>query len=462
MILALTLISETFPSCRWSISCKPQSAPLVFSRNRPFALNTYPYVHWVGSRREYITRVNDANLNTNMRLLNTKTLEFEEFFNPPEYAILSHRWGPSEVTFEQYQTGTNIEGQGYDKITQSCKFAQSRGRKYIWIDTCCIDKRSSSELSEAINSMWSWYADAKECYAYLSDVTTPPPDRPLNSGNHKPSKWFSRGWTLQELLAPRVIVFCNSDWDIIGLKQDPALLAEISNITSIPQGCLSSHFSLNNACVAQKLSWAARRVTTRKEDMAYCLLGLLGINMPLLYGEGTKAFLRLQQEIIRQTDDESIFAWRYAAPPVGYISGVLAPGVQFFAHSGDVRLIDAHREPYTVTNKGLDLRVSCIHVKETETYIIPLNCQYGGTADSKPLHRCHIAVRRERKLFSRTDVEGLGRHLFQVYPPILHQMLEQRFLIRLMRWQNEYEPANVIIKAFIERLRERRQKRFLV
>lgn len=402
-----------------------------------------------------------------MRLINTTTLAFEEFFQPPEYAILSHRWGSDEVTFEQYTSGKIPDGAGHRKVLDCCNLARSRGRGYVWIDTCCIDKRSSAELSESINSMWDWYANARECYAYLADVSPSAPDydesKPLNANTKRASEWFSRGWTLQELLAPRVVVFCDTTWRIIGKKQDALILSEVSRITSIPTSCLASQFSLSNACVAQKLSWASRRSTTRREDIAYCLLGLLGINMPLLYGEGGKAFLRLQQEIVRQTDDESVFAWRYAAPPVGYRSGILAPGVEFFAHSGSVRLLEAYRDPYVITNKGLDLRVSCVRVEGTDVYLIPLNCQYGGTAETRPLHRCYVAVQEERvsQLFSRVAVEGLGHHLFQLYSKELHQPTTRRFIIRSLRWQNEYEPANAIVQSFVQRLREKKRQKLI-
>lgn len=152
-----------------------------------------------------------------MRLLHTETLEFKEFFNPPEYAILSHRWGADEVTYEQYLGGKNLKGRGYEKIVDCCKLARSRGRKYVWIDTCCIDKRSSAELSEAINSMWRWYAGAQECYAHLADVDAPEftsataATTRFNTRTGRTCGWFRRGWTLQELLAPDKVIFCASD-----------------------------------------------------------------------------------------------------------------------------------------------------------------------------------------------------------------------------------------------------------
>jgi hypothetical protein len=392
-----------------------------------------------------------------MRLLNTSTLEFKDFFQPPPYAILSHRWGEDEVSFNDYENGNNRDGPGYQKIISCCAFAQSRRRDWVWIDTCCIDKRSSAELSEAINSMWEWYGIAEECYAHLSDVSCSSEGDPFDTVLGTPSAWFSRGWTLQELLAPRTVIFCDTDWKVIGRKNDAEILAEITKITSIPLRCLVSHFSLNHAPVAQKLSWASRRVTTRTEDIAYCLLGLVGVNMPLLYGEGEKAFLRLQQEIIRQTDDESIFAWCNPAAALGQLSGVLAPNIYHFAHSSHVHVIDGYRKPYAVTNKGLDFDVPCHKVSKLGVYIVPLNCEY--RLETGSFARCAIAVQETRDQFStssRICADGLGDHLLNMYPREERVLIERRFLIRVSRLQNDYEHAVAVISNFLERRRSKK------
>jgi hypothetical protein len=392
-----------------------------------------------------------------MRLLNTSTLEFKDFFQPPPYAILSHRWGEDEVSFNDYENGNNRDGPGYQKIISCCAFAQSRRRDWVWIDTCCIDKRSSAELSEAINSMWEWYGIAEECYAHLSDVSCSSEGDPFDTVLGTPSAWFSRGWTLQELLAPRTVIFCDTDWKVIGRKNDAEILAEITKITSIPLRCLVSHFSLNHAPVAQKLSWTSRRVTTRTEDIAYCLLGLVGVNMPLLYGEGEKAFLRLQQEIIRQTDDESIFAWCNPAAALGQLSGVLAPNIYHFAHSSHVHVIDGYRKPYAVTNKGLDFDVPCHKVSKLGVYIVPLNCEY--RLETGSFARCAIAVQETRDQFStssRICADGLGDHLLNMYPREERVLIERRFLIRVSRLQNDYEHAVAVISNFLERRRSKK------
>ncbi|KAK4141481.1 ankyrin repeat-containing domain protein [Dichotomopilus funicola] len=205
-----------------------------------------------------------------MRLLNTATGKLETFSDAdtPLYAILSHRWTSNKITFQDLHDPHVQRKEGYSKISNSCRIAAKNGLDYLWIDTCCIDKTNSTELSTAVNSMYQWYRDAVVCFAYLSDVPAVDFARSL---------WFTRGWTLQELLAPSTIL----------------------------RGC-----DLSLASNAQKMSWAANRVTTVTEDLAYCLMGIFGINIPMLYGEGGKSFLRLQEEILKTTDDFSLFVWK--------------------------------------------------------------------------------------------------------------------------------------------------------
>ena len=193
------------------------------------------------------------------------------------------------------------------KVREACRVAREAGYDYLWIDSCCIDKASSSELSEAINSMYLWYSRAKVCYAYLADVPSVE-DLDADKSAFRSSRWFKRGWTLQELIAPLSVTFLAMDWKEIGAKHSLACLVE--DITSIPQEALLHMRSLDEFSVAQRLSWAARRETTREEDRAYSLLGIFDINMPTLYGEGTRAFRRLQEEIVRRIPDLSLFAWR--------------------------------------------------------------------------------------------------------------------------------------------------------
>ncbi|TBU30325.1 hypothetical protein BD311DRAFT_738095 [Dichomitus squalens] len=192
------------------------------------------------------------------------------------------------------------------KIREACRVAREAGYRYLWIDSCCIDKASSSELTESINSMYLWYGLAQVCYAYLVDVPSDEDPREDESAFRK-SRWHERGWTLQELIAPPAVIFLAKDWKTFGTKLDLRDLVE--EITGIPEEALLHVKSLDEFSVAQRLSWAARRQTSRKEDRAYSLLGVFNINMPTLYGEGSRAFRRLQEEIVRRIPDLSLFAW---------------------------------------------------------------------------------------------------------------------------------------------------------
>ncbi|KAK0719153.1 heterokaryon incompatibility protein-domain-containing protein, partial [Lasiosphaeris hirsuta] len=250
----------------------------------------------------------------------------------PRYAILSHTWTASELTFQDLTTAFQdlptpgpapAAHPGYPKLRAACALAAREGFEYIWIDTVCIDKTSSAELSEAINSMFAWYQGAAVCYAFLADVGAG------GGGTLAGSRWFTRGWTLQELIAPAVVVFLDGAWREVGTKS--SLVGELAAITGVDEGVLVPRGVLDACSVAQRMSWAAGRTTTRVEDGAYSLMGLFDVNMPLLYGEGEKAFLRLQREIMQQSDDMSIFVWKYPGR-AGYVhrSGLLAPAPSCF------------------------------------------------------------------------------------------------------------------------------------
>ncbi|KAE9374130.1 HET-domain-containing protein [Stipitochalara longipes BDJ] len=268
-----------------------------------------------------------------MWLLDASTLELRDFVGAgiPPYAILSHTWGEDEVSFREMRKYREAikEKAGYAKILKCCEKARSDGHHYLWIDTCCIDKRSSAELSEAINSMWKWYQKSEICYAYLADV----PSRQSSSTSAidydalSKSRWFTRGWTLQELIAPFQVQFLDQDWCLIGRKtlcgilpKEPpftrkeywTFLSKIAEITGVDVNVLSNPLdSLTQVAAAKKMFWASKRVATREEDLAYSLMGLFGVSMPILYGEGLiKAFRRLQLEIIQTTTDQSIFGLR--------------------------------------------------------------------------------------------------------------------------------------------------------
>ena len=262
-----------------------------------------------------------ADYGSKMWLLSTDRAELHSFNSPEQipggYAILSHVWDKNEQSFQELRAlqatcqsyGVNPRDQASDKVRESCKVAERHGYQWIWNDTCCIDKTSSAELSEAINSMFRYYSLAKICYAYLCDVSADESsDREQFESDFRQSRWHTRGWTLQELLAPKFVIFLTRSWQPFGSKLELAQLLEAS--TGIPHPVLTLQRGLDEVSIAQRMSWMAKRNTTRAEDAAYCLLGIFGIALPTLYGEGgQQAFQRLQEEIMRRYPDTSLFAW---------------------------------------------------------------------------------------------------------------------------------------------------------
>ena len=226
----------------------------------------------------------------------------------PRYAIISHTWGADdeEVTFKDLIDGTGKTKAGYRKIHFCGMQAANDSLQFFWVDTCCIDKSSSTELSEAINSMFRWYHDAAKCYVYLSDVSVGGSDL-FSQQTWKPafqhSRWFTRGWTLQELLAPTCVDFFSVEGERLGDKI--SLVQEIHGITGIPIQALQGR-PLSEFSVDERMSWAEKRETRREEDAAYSLLGILDIYMSLIYGEGrNRALRRLRKEIKEYLKDES-------------------------------------------------------------------------------------------------------------------------------------------------------------
>ncbi|KAI0645328.1 heterokaryon incompatibility protein-domain-containing protein, partial [Trametes meyenii] len=251
-----------------------------------------------------------------MYLLNTTTRQLHKFDKNdeiPPYAILSHVWGAHEQTFANTPRAKS-RGKKRDlrlrrsskKIRGACATAALHGYKWLWADTSCIDTSNSAELSEAINSMFELYRDASMCYAYLEDV--PPGEDPYRPQSaFRRSRWFKRVWTLQELIAPASVIFLASDWQTIGAKRQLGGLIE--SITGIDRLVLTHRRPLEDVSIACRMSWAATREARREEDRAYSLMGIFGVCMPTIYGEKARAFLRLQEEIIKRTPDQSIFAW---------------------------------------------------------------------------------------------------------------------------------------------------------
>ncbi|KAI1451202.1 HET-domain-containing protein [Annulohypoxylon moriforme] len=351
-----------------------------------------------------------------MWLINCQSLNLEEFVKDvPPYAILSHTWGDEEVTFVDMSNREAAKKKtSYQKIKTTCNVALEHDLRYAWVDTCCIDKSSSAELSEAINSMFAWYKKATVCFVWLRDFTSFSDetlaeaiasfesrealeakgegfygDLPQQTAAEidlrnkvkkglGSCKWFSRGWTLQELIAPSRINFYDKEWNYFGSKLE--LASVLSWITGVDTSVLKGR-PLDEILVGRRMSWASNRTTTRVEDIAYCLLGLFDINMPLLYGEGAKAFIRLQEEIIRSSHDLSIFAWKADVNDLRRFRGLMANSPAEF--KGCQRLVKPSFEwnnggEYGLTSRGLRtdglIRIGRGEAGQAGSYFMSLGC----------------------------------------------------------------------------------------
>lgn len=365
-----------------------------------------------------------------MRLINTRTLTLHDFVGrrPPPYAILSHTWGSRELTLQDFHDHELRQRlPGFAKVEATCRQARKEGLAYAWVDSCCIDKTSSSELGESINSMFKWYRDAAVCYAFLEDVATgdvpaytPPKSLAVlgpegrsttTSIGFGRSRWFTRGWTLQELIAPRRVDFYNREWEMIGEKR--TMSASLAKTTGIDSFILDGTADLQQVSVGRRMSWAANRETAREEDMAYSLLGLFDAHIPLIYGEGgTRAFVRLQEKILEQTDDHTIFAWRGTsltdggALPNDEARGLFATSPNDFQNFlSEPRLLDLKKrtetkgniptdnlariwgskmpqDPITKTNKGIQITSKIKDLRYPwatgDLIVLLLNCNFNG------------------------------------------------------------------------------------
>ncbi|KAK6438082.1 hypothetical protein LTR95_005715 [Oleoguttula sp. CCFEE 5521] len=343
-----------------------------------------------------------------MWLLNATTFELKYFHSvaqAPHYAILSHTWEDEEVIFQDMRDlETARVKQGWQKMHHTCEQARKDDLEYCWVDTCCINKESSAELSEAINSMFNIYKNATVCYIHLADVTDFfTLEDGLIGAQHDPdtynpeihtqysdqvadereaqwaqsvkvhaftsARWWTRCWTLQELLAPCESKFFNKAWNLIARLHDVIMI--VSKCTNIDLEVLHHHTDPLELSVAKRISWASYREATRREDVAYSLFGLLDINLPLLYGEGDRAFVRLQEELIRTNADLSTLAWGLyntdgsleAAQSLHDGHSILfASSPDAFRGCGDVALSDrlSSAVPGRLTNRGLELELPVI------------------------------------------------------------------------------------------------------
>jgi hypothetical protein len=340
-----------------------------------------------------------------MWLIDTLRLKLKYITNPEDYkyAILSHTWGDDEVTFEEIKN-LSVAGRktGYEKIRRTCERASKQGLSWAWVDTCCIDKSSSAELSESINSMFQWYRLAAVCYAWLEDWDGTTPESMRNS------RWFTRGWTLQELIAPSYVEFLDHDWVFCGNKVSLGNI--ISAVTRVDSDVLQGLRPLSKVPVGRRMSWAAFRQTTRVEDRAYSLLGLFDINMPLLYGEGQKAFLRLQEEIARNSSDMSLFAWDVPHQRSQKFFGIFAPTPDNFKNCST--LIAQSNQFYNlndfvITNKGLNILTclaSCQVLTSRAAFGLLLWCH----REEKPGYTLAVPLSKTASGYARSHYGILG------------------------------------------------------
>ncbi|KAI0715808.1 hypothetical protein C8T65DRAFT_643271 [Cerioporus squamosus] len=355
-----------------------------------------------------------------MRLLNTRTGEFIWVENSHQlrYAILSHVWCKDPRRETSYHDIIRFQDEVRSsrerreilpedavlskasyKIRGACALARADGIDWLWADTCCIDKASSAELEGAINAMYTWYSASTVCYAFLQDVDAHEDPYTPESG-FRQSEWHARGWTLQELIAPQVVLFFSRSWRFIGAKHGMAGL--IADVTGVDREVIAGHCAVNAVSVARRMSWASRRVTTKREDEAYSLMGIFGVHIPVVYGEGSMAFLRLQEEILKRVPDESIFVWDRALDPRTATrsphhspsyedahTALFASSPALFSASADVvslskdRLsevlgIPIHPPTYTATAHGLRVTLPLLRLAE-DAFAAVLACQLNGT-----------------------------------------------------------------------------------
>ncbi|KAF5652544.1 het domain protein [Fusarium sp. NRRL 25303] len=408
-----------------------------------------------------------------MRLLQTKSHElFEASDVPvpfPSYAILSHTWisPKDEITYQDMKRRTGdikndvYKQKGWSKLKDYCDRAFKDGWEWAWMDTCCIDKTNPADTQEAINAMFRWYQNAGVCYAHLSDVdfVSLPDDTDLDSGTNRlrtagknkfiGAKWFTRGWTLQELLAPHYLIFVDRDWHHIGTRESWAL--EIEKASKIEARHLNAFNPTDFAScsTAMRFSWASGRETTVEEDESYSLLGLFGISLPLIYGEGGRqAFNRLQRQLIHVYHDDSVFAWKSSQPDPKPGVGILARSVKDFWDASKVAA-GQYGNAYSMTNRGLEITSKYWRQRSNpDGVIVRLNCRIGSTSDTEDketgLHLTHDAV---ADVYYRSRIHELC-DIGQLNPSDWYE--ERRREPLFIRADNYLEPATSSAMFVIE------------
>lgn len=362
-----------------------------------------------------------------MRLIdisNPSQLKFVEVSDPSlvRYAILSHVWNKPngdeaftpEPTFQdlslamKHSRALPENVRMWDKLRGFIRTAAKSGFSLLWADMCCINKENNAETSEAIASMYQWYLCAEVCYTYLQDVPYPShePDTlsPPPSTEFSQSIWFKRGWTLQELLASDTLIFLSRDWKVLGTKL--GLSQIVHDITNIDVKVLTQECNLDEVSVACRMSWAAHRVTSRPEDRAYSLMGLFGVRMPVIYGEGEYAFVRLQEEIFRRIADPTLLAWGQPRRLSDLPLDISVPG-----HGGEAA-IHVRTHPRDRVSPESDGDSGCLLAKSPDNFLSKAHLTKPTSRDFGPIS---IAP-------SRTVLRGGGPYRQNIIPFGMFQM----------------------------------------
>ncbi|CEJ93232.1 hypothetical protein VHEMI08840 [[Torrubiella] hemipterigena] len=250
-----------------------------------------------------------------MKLLQIQTSRIIEILPPniPKYAILSHTWDvvtklppPAAI-----QWAVDVQSKKYlallPKIIEASRLALEQGIDYLWTDWLCIDSSSSASLEKAVNGALSLLQQCALCIVHLDDLEKDS----FDEEGLAQCRYWTRSWTLQELIIPQNVQFYDASWKLCGEKHDADVSTIVSTVTGIPVPVLVEPDALWDTALAVRMSWAARRTCRREEDIAYSLLALAGVTLQVRYGEGSEAtFLRFQEEVLRNTRDTSLLAWR--------------------------------------------------------------------------------------------------------------------------------------------------------
>jgi Heterokaryon incompatibility protein (HET) len=403
-----------------------------------------------------------------MRLIDTKDFKLKKFEKNeiPTYAILSHTWYTKEIEFDTFpnvpianltspQAQDQTKNPSIYKIAGMLTQAQNDGYDWIWIDSCCINKKDPSERDRSINSMFRWYKNAASCYVFLADVTWAE-DSQKNFEAFRKSRWFSRGWTLQELLASPEAKFFDRNWKFLGTKE------QLKTYITIASGIKSQYLDdFKEASVATRMSWISGRNTKEEEDLAYCMIGVFGISLGVIYGEGLKlAFRRLQEAIIKSSPDESIFAWTSENLQQ---SGLLAPSPACFRDSRDVIFDKKNycvRGSYSMENVGLKFPApTCLVGSYEATYPqngyrimkktidLSLQCWRVNPSTNK-LSAIVIRLHKEGQLFHRNECDKL---FYRRSPKLYHKMIRRYISRDVYISQDEiYKPSSIESKPATE------------